>query len=146
MKKAIVYYSKTGNTKIVAERFSGFDLLRIKAESDNPNILKPVLVETPEVKDYDYLIFASPVHAFSLCRVMVAYLKSLEDLSGKAIDLYVTHQFPFAWLGGNQSLKQMKKIIEAKNGEVRFMTSVNWGSKKREEVIEAMIKQYVNKK
>lgn len=142
MKKAIIYYSKTGNTESVAKRFSDFDLLKIKAESDDPNILKPVLVESPEVKDYDYLVFASPVHGFQLCKIMVAYLNSLDDLSGKVIDLFITHHFRFACLGGNQSLKQMKNIVEAKNGQVRFMTSVNWKSKKREEIIEAMIKQY----
>ncbi len=143
MKKAIVYYSKTGNTKSVTERFSGFDLLQIKAQSDNPNIYKPLLTELPDVRDYDYLVFASPVHGFQLCKITRAYLNTLGDLSGKTIDLYITHQFPFAFLGGNQTLKQMKKIIEAKNGEIRFMTSVNWGSKKREEVIKEMIKQYL---
>jgi hypothetical protein len=45
-------------------------------------------------------------------------------------------------MGGNQVLKQMKKIIESKHGEVKMMTSINWKSKKRERVIEDMLKAY----
>ncbi|MDY0317518.1 MAG: hypothetical protein RBQ64_02935 [Candidatus Izemoplasmatales bacterium] len=81
MKKAIVFYSKTGNTLSVAERFKGFDL-------------------------------------------------------------FITHQFPYAWMGGKQTLNQMKRIVETKKGSVRRMTSINWSNKKREEQIENMLKLY----
>ena len=37
MKKCIIFYSKTGNTKEVAQKLKGFDLLEIKAESDDTN-------------------------------------------------------------------------------------------------------------
>jgi flavodoxin len=142
MKKAIVYYSKTNNTKSVAERFEGFDLLEIKATSDDPNQMKVELLEIPDIAEYDYLIFACPVHGFQVCKIMKAYLKQLPDLSGKTIDLFITHQFPFAFLGGKQSLWNMRKLIRAKNGEVRNMTSINWSSGKRESDIINMINQY----
>lgn len=142
MKKAIVYYSKTNNTKSVVERFEGFDLLKIKAASDDPNQMKVELTEIPDVTEYDYLIFACPVHGFQACKVMKAYLKQLPDLSGKTIDLFITHQFPFAFLGGKQSLWNMRKLIRVKNGEVRNMTSINWSSGKREADIVNMINQY----
>jgi hypothetical protein len=73
---------------------------------------------------------------------MKAYLKQLPDLSGKTIDLFITHQFPFAFLGGKQSLWNMRKLIRTKNGEVRKMTSINWSSGKREADIVNMINQY----
>jgi len=146
MKKAIIFYSKTGNTKGVADRvnvtFQG-ELLAVTAESDDPNILDPILVETPDVKSYDEIIFASPVHGFMLSKVMSKYLNQIGDLSDKKIDLFITHFFPFAWMGGNQTLKQMKRLIERKNGVVQRMTSVNWKSKKREIIIESMVKQYL---
>ena len=145
MKSLIVLYSKTGNTLGVAKRLqeaSKFDLREVTAQSDDPNILKPELVEIPDVKGYDHLIFASPVHGFNLSHIMDAYLKRLPNLSGKTVDLFVTHFFPFAWMGGTRTLKQMKKLVEAKNGKVDKMTSVNWKSKKREEVIVKMIEAY----
>ena len=142
MKRAIVFYSKTGNTESVVKRFKDFDILRVKASSDDPNQKVVELVERPNVKDYEEVIFACPVHGFMICKVMKAYLTELEDLSGKTIDLFVTHQFPVSWLGGNQTLKQMKKLIERKNGVVRNMTSINWSSKKKESVIEEMLNRY----
>jgi flavodoxin len=142
MKRAIVFYSKTGNTESVVKRFKDFDILRVKASSDDPNQKVVELVERPNVKDYEEVIFACPVHGFMICKVMKTYLTELEDLSGKTIDLFVTHQFPVSWLGGNQTLKQMKKLIERKNGVVRNMTSINWSSKKKESVIEEMLNRY----
>ncbi len=142
MKKAIVYYSKTGNTESVAKRFHGFDLLEIKAKSDDPNEKYPVLTSIPNLNGYDYVVFASPVHGFQLCKIMKAYINQLGTLKGKTIDLFVTHLFRFAFLGGNQALKQMEKYVEDKEGTVRYKTSINWKSKKKEEVIREMIREY----
>lgn len=144
MRKAVVYYSKTGNTEMVAKRFIGFDMLKIKAESDNPNISDPKLIYAPELDAYDYIVFASPVHGFQLSRVMVTYLNQVQNLEGKLIDIYITHFFPFAWMGGNQTLKQMKKIIKSRGGEVRYKTSINWSRRNKEQVIKEMINLYHN--
>ncbi|MDO9629077.1 MAG: hypothetical protein Q7I99_04175 [Acholeplasmataceae bacterium] len=145
MKKAIIYYSKTGNTRDVSQKLNhkmNVDLLEVKAESDDPNILNPHLVEIPDVTSYNHLIFASPVHGFNLCKIMNSYLNQLPDLKGKTVDLFITHFFPFAWMGGNRTLKQMKKILENKNAIVNQMTSINWKSKKRDLVISNMIESY----
>jgi flavodoxin len=139
MKKAIVYYSKTGNTKMIANRFEDFDLLEVKAISDDPNQKNLTLVNPPKIDTYDYVIFASPVHGFQLSKIMAAYLNQLEHLDSKLIDLYITHFFPFAWMGGNQTLKQMKKIIKSKGGEVRYKFSINWSRKNKDLMIKEMI-------
>lgn len=142
MKKCVVYYSKTGNTKEVAQKLKDFDLLEIKAQSDDPNVMNPILTEIPDFSAYDYVVFATPVHGFQISKIMKAYLEQAKDYSGKTIDLFITHFFPFAWMGGNSSLKQMKKIIESKHGVVRQMTSVNWKSKKKDRIISQMIDAY----
>jgi len=145
MKNGIVIYSKTGNTRAVAERLAQAmycQIFEIRAVSDDPNILIPELVTKPDVSTFDHLVFASPVHGFSVSKIMEAYLKQLKDLEGKTIDLFITHHFPFAWMGGNRALKQMKAIVEAKKGIVGKVTSVNWTSKKREQVIEELVKTY----
>ncbi len=142
MKKCIIYYSKTGNTRSVAQKFKDFDLLEIKTSSDDPNIQNPILTKIPDITSYDYIIFATPVHGFQISKIMKTYLESISSYKGKTIDLFITHFFPFAWMGGNSSLSQMKKIIETKDGNIRYMTSVNWKNKKRDQVIEKMINSY----
>ena len=142
MKSCVVYYSKTGNTKGVAKQLKDVDLLEIQAESDDPNVMNPVLTEIPDIKDYDYVIFATPVHGFQMSKIMQAYLNQLPSLKGKVIYLFITHFFPFAWMGGNVTLKQMKKIIEQKEGQVRLMTSINWKNRHREDVIQQVVTTY----
>ena len=142
MKQCIVYYSKTGNTKSVAEKFKGFDLLEIKASSDDPNIEHPALTQIPDIKDYDYVVIATPVHGFQISKIMKTYLETVDAYQQKTIDLFITHFFPFAWMGGNSSLSQMKKIIESKGGVIRHMTSINWKNRKKNQVIEKMIELY----
>jgi flavodoxin len=142
MKKCIVYYSKTGHTESVVKRFNDFETREIKASSDDPNQNQIELIVKPSIKDVDHLVFACPVHGFQACRIMKAYLEQLENLEGKTIDLFVTHHFRFAWLGGRQALKQLRHLVESKGGKVRYETSINWKSHKREMDIQAMIEKY----
>ena len=145
MKKAVIYYSKTGNTEGIAKQLSethGFDLLPIQAASDDPSQLTVELTQVPSIKDYQHIVFAGPVHAFSISKIMKSYLEQLDTFSDQIVDLYITHHFPFAWLGGNRTLKQMKRLVESKQGIVRKMTSVNWSSKKRQSVIDELINSY----
>lgn len=141
----IVFYSKSGNTRGVAERLNEklkIEIDEIKAVSDDPNQTYVELTHQPDITTSKHIVLGSPVHGFSLPKVTKTYLDSLGDLDGKVFDIFVTHYFPFAWMGGSQTLKQMKKIILTKHGEVRLSTSINWRSKKREKVIQDMIDCY----
>ena len=145
MKTVVIIYSKTGNTRAVALKLAHSmyaEVLEVKAVSDDPNILIPELVVKPSVEPYEHLVFASPVHGFSLSKIMEVYLKGLPDLTGKSVDLFVTHYFPFAWMGGNRALKQMKLIVESKNGVVGEATSINWSNRKRDSDVISMIEKY----
>lgn len=142
MRQCIVYYSKTGNTLSVAKKFKDFDLLEVKATSDDPNIQNPTLTVIPDIKDFDYVVFATPVHGFQMSKIMKRYLETIENYHNKTIDLFITHFFPFAWMGGNSSLNQMKKIIESKGGKVRNMTSINWKNRKKDQTIQKMVDTY----
>lgn len=142
MRQCIVYYSKTGNTLSVAKKFKDFDLLEVKATSDDPKIQNPTLTVIPDIKDFDYVVFATPVHGFQMSKIMKRYLETIENYHNKTIDLFITHFFPFAWMGGNSSLNQMKKIIESKGGKVRNMTSINWKNRKKDQTIQKMVDTY----
>ena len=141
--KAVVIYSKTGNTRSVAERLIGpaCPLLEVIPKVDNPKIEHPELKEIPNITTYDHIVLGSPVHGFSLSNAMREYILRT-DFSGKKVDLFVTHFFPFAWMGGNQTLKQMKKLIEQKGGEVGLTTSINWKNKKRQTDIDSLVERY----
>jgi flavodoxin len=80
MKKLVVYYSLTGNTKKVAEAI--YEVL------PEPKSLKP-LAEVQNVDDYDLIFIGFPVHSHSLPYKVETFLKNLP--SGKKIALFMTH-------------------------------------------------------
>lgn len=141
--KAVVIYSKTGNTRSVAMRLVGPTclLLEVKPVVDNPNIEHPELKDKPDISSYNHIILGSPVHGFMLSKVIQTYIQ-LTDFTGKNVDLFVTHFFPFAWMGGKQTLKQMKKLVEKKGGTVNLMTSINWKNRKRQTDIDSLVERY----
>lgn len=151
MKTGVIFYSITGNTRAVAQKLvesmqketMEVTLLEVKAASDSTNQTKVELTQSPEIKDFDRLIFASPVHGFSLSKVMKTYLQEINDLTKREVILFITHHFPCAWMGGNSSLKQMRHLIQEKNGTVKGMFSINWSSKKREEGIKKLIDEVI---
>lgn len=144
MKVGIVVHSHTGNTLSTAERIrdglikSGHtvNLEQVKAVNGDPNSQGPVeLAVIPDTASYDVLVFGAPVWGFTLSRVMSKYLKQLSSLKGKQICCYVTHHFPFAWMGGNRSVKQMTGLCTEKEGKVVKQGVINWSGKKRENEI-----------
>lgn len=127
VKVGVIVYSKTGNTYSVAEKLkdklaeAGHDAVieRITTVGKPPDDLKSVQFDNrPDVEPYDLLIFASPVHAFSLSIVMNAYMTQLASLKGKKIACYVTKSLPGKWTGGNRAIAKMKQICEEKGGTI----------------------------
>lgn len=142
--EAIVIYSKTGNTRSVAKRIAEvkpMPILEIIPENDDPNIERPVLKEAPKLKSYDHVVIGSPVYGFSIPKITKTYLEQT-DFTGKTVDLFITHFFPFAWMGGKHTLNQMRYVVEVKGGTVKSMTSINWKNRKREKDIDLLASQF----
>lgn len=146
MKKAIVFYSFTGNTKIIANLFDGFDQLEITTNDGSPHNKHNKLVDIPDISDYDEIVFACPTHGFRMAKPMVRYINQLKSLKDKKINVFITHFFPFKALGGTQTLKHFKKVIEAKGGTINHMVSINWKSKHREKLLLEMFHTFGIKK
>jgi len=153
MKIGIIVHSHTGNTLSVAEKLKEkflakghlVTLEQVTAVNEDPEAAANVeLLEIPNITGYDRLIFGAPVRGFSLSPVMLLYLNQLPSLKGKKIGCFVTQQLSFAWMGGNRSIKQMKKAIIAKNGTIHETGVVNWSSKKREDLITDIINRLTN--
>lgn len=148
MNIGIIVHSHTGNTLSVAEKLKEkflseghlVNLEQVTAVNEDPAAAANVDLKTiPDTVGYDMLIFGAPVRAFSLSPVMLLYLNQLPSLQDIKISCFVTQQLPFAWLGGNRSIKQMKKAVIAKNGTVQKSGVVNWSSKKRDDLITDLI-------
>ncbi len=63
------------------------------------------------------------------------------DPEGSA--LLVTQAFPFAWMGGNQAVRQLRKACQAKGAHVCASGVVNWSrgrERKTSEVVDRLSK------
>ncbi len=147
MKIGIILYSHSGNTLRVANalcdtlNLKGYDcyLDEIKAENEDPNIKNPKLTTVPSVVYYDVLVFATPVRAFMISPIMQAYLKQITSLSQKPVFLFVTHHFPYAWMGGRTTITAMSKLVKDKQGRILNSYVIDWSNKKRKQQIEQLL-------
>lgn len=144
MKIGIIIYSHTGNTLSVGERLKeilagkGYTVYlehvtTVDGDSDPKNSVK--LDKIPDIGDYDHVIIGAPVQAFSLSPVMKAYLSQLTETNGKNFACFVTQHLKKPWMGGNQAVKQMIRLISRKGGKVTDTGIVNWSGQTREEQI-----------
>jgi flavodoxin len=151
MKTGIIVYSHSGNTLSVAETLKNallgaekeVVLEKIEVNPDNPSAEYVQVVKAPDTKPYDLLVFASPVHGFRISKGMVSYLESLPDLTGKRVVCFVTHFFPFAFMGGKSSMEQMKNLCIKKGADVVASAIIDWKNMNREKEIEKMVSTVV---
>ncbi len=147
MNVGLIIHSQTGNTCTVAESLA--ERLRADGHSATLERLEPVgevrpetkaveFKEQPDLAQYDALVFGAPVHAFSLSPAMQAYLGELTSLADKRVALLVTQAFPFAWMGGNRAVRQMRKACETNGARVCGTGVVNW-SRGRERRIAQLV-------
>jgi len=140
MNIGIIVHSQTGNTLHVANRLKEqlektghhVTLSRMKTLGESNSIQNPDQVELDHLADahgYDVIIFGGWVQAFNLCQGFSKYLHQLETLNAKEVHCFVTHHFPFAWMGGNHAISQMKKILRSKNVTVHSTVVFNWSRK-----------------
>ncbi len=135
MNIGIIVFSKTGNTLSVAEKLQGTliemghkaVLERVTASNDLEMDPKRVtLTNAPSTQGYDMLVFAAPVYGGRLPTVMQVYLQGIPALEGKLVAGFVTQAFPFAWMGGKQTIDGMEKLVRAKGGKLSATGVVNW--------------------
>ncbi len=129
MKKLVVYYSYTGNTKKIAEEVKNklnCDILELEPEIsfsddydevveeyqnnsiDNKEV--PIKDVNVNLDEYDEIIIGTPVWWYTISPVVVTFLKKY-DLSGKKIYPFATNA---GWLG--KTFKDFSKLCP--NSEV----------------------------
>ena len=149
MNIGIILYSQTGNTLSVAKQMMNvlekkghkvsIERVEIQGELKHPEPVKFSFV--PDSSAYDALILASPVHGFSLSTPMRQYLEEHSKLRGKRIACFVTMAFPFAFMGGNRTIGQMRDICKGKGGKVIRTGVVNWmGEERRKGIMKIVVR------
>ncbi len=149
MKIGIIVYSETGHTYNVAKQLQKSLEKTNKVTLERIEIIRPNKKNRnqysfkckPAIKDYDLIIFGSFTEAFSLAPVMLQYLNSL-NLSNKKVMCLITHYFPYAWMGGNRSLKQLQTTCEEQGANVLKTGIINWSHKKRIKDIDNLVKDF----
>lgn len=154
MKTAIVYYSYTGNTRKVAELVQkklDCDIIEIKPKKDIKEKgfasyvtggLRSMKKEAPELmeysfnqNDYDFIILASPVWAFTYAPTMRSFMEK-EKIQGKKVSCMLTHK--------GDPKKSLSKFVDALSGnEVWKGISLNGDAplQENEVLIDAWLKE-----
>lgn len=133
MKVGIVVFSRTGNTKSVVLK------LREELAGARHSVDMELITEGDAASEkpinfskYDLIVFASPVEGFCVSKVMKNYLDGIVSLKEKKVALLVTEKFPYPWMGGSNTIRQMKKICTNKGAQVCTSEIINWSNSKRD--------------
>ena len=140
MKIGIIIYSQTGNTYSVAKEIEAKLLLDKRdvtiekidlIDQTLPRKYPFVLNNIPSLDKYDVIIFGTYVEAFMLNPVMISYLNQLSNIKNKKVYCFVTQFFPYPWMGGNNAVKKMVKILNEKGALIQLTDVINWKNKNR---------------
>lgn len=147
MNIGIIIHSKTGHTHSAAEKLQekllkaghSVSIEKLSPVGDAyPGIKNLQLQNHPKIDEFEGLVFAAPVWAFTVSPVMAAYLEQLISLRGKKAACFVMMGFPFAWMGGNQAIAKIKKMVGAKWGTI-LETAIIGRSGNDEKAVEKMV-------
>jgi len=152
MKIGIIVYSNTGHTFSVAEKLnekflslgheSCIKMITTKYPLTDTSTSNSIQLDLcPSVDEYDILVIAAPVMAFSACPVIAKYLLQPLKLNNKKIFLFVTKAIPFKTFGGNNAISRMKKLCIKNGGEVIDSEIIPW-NKNKEKNIESLIERF----
>lgn len=156
MNIAIIVHSQTGNTLSVAQKLRtrfeekghSVSLSHIKdSDSQDSSNQKPGAVflgdELPQ--DSDVLIIAGWVQAFSLCQGLSNFLNTWPIIKTHQTHIFVTHHFPYAWMGGNNAISQMKSSLSKQNIVVNSAKVFNWSNKSNLNQIDSWVEETVQR-
>jgi flavodoxin len=101
MKPCVLYFSRTGNTKRMAEAIADMTKAPIfDIASSEPSI----------VENYDLLFIGTPVEGASPAKEAKAFVQSLPRTDGKKVILFCTHRI----FRNKRTLKALKKELDSK--------------------------------
>ncbi|MDR3222766.1 MAG: flavodoxin domain-containing protein [Methanobrevibacter sp.] len=130
MKNLIIYYSKSGNTEIVAKTLSSQlsgDLIKITDYKERNNFKSKItsvidafresktkiLPEKLDLTDYDLIYVGTPVWVANPVPAVITAIDTY-NFKGKKIILFATMKT----VGGNKAIQRMEEKFQARGGRV----------------------------
>lgn len=136
MKIAVIFYSFSGDTRsaclFLKDKLTNMgqvvDIYDLKLQKEVKSFFcqclearkktSPALVDTNyAVNSYEYIIFASPVWAFTFTPALRTYLNNVEGLENKKVGCFLTYG---SGTGSKNALKELEDIIRDKKGRIIF--------------------------
>ena len=115
MKILICYFSGTGNTKRVVDKFA-----ECLEENENEVTLQRVEHEfNLNIEDFDLIGFAYPVHAFNAPEIILDFVKKLEKLENKK-DVFIINTSGEPLKLNNISSIKLTSLLKKKNMIVKY--------------------------
>jgi len=134
MNAAVVYFSRTGNTKKLAEKI---------AEAIEAPIFDVAATAPSSVAEFDLLVFGTPVEGASPTKEARAFLEDMSVVSGKKAIVFNTCRL----FGNSRTNKALEKLLSAKGYETVLAVSKKVKANKEPDYTETVneVKEKVSK-
>ncbi|MFA5573162.1 MAG: flavodoxin family protein [Candidatus Bathyarchaeia archaeon] len=110
MNAAVVYFSRTGNTKKFAQAI---------ADATNAPMFELSTADASKIASVDLLIFGTPVEGASPTKEALTYITSLPVVTGKKAILFCTYKL----FGNERAMKVIEKELVSRGYEVILKVS-----------------------
>jgi len=110
MKPCVVYFSRTGNTKRLAQAI---------AEAMKTPIFDMTSTLPSALAEFDLLIVGNPVEGSSPAKEAAAFIKSMPKVEGKKAIVFCTNRL----FGAGRTMKIMEKMLDGKGYETVLKVS-----------------------
>lgn len=160
MKIAIISYSFSGNTKRaclflmnkIKEKNINVDSFDLKPAKEERSFLfqcrdafykhkVEIQSQLPDLSACDFLIFASPVWAFTFAPALQTYLEGIKDLTDKKCACFLTYG---SGLGKNKALEEFEGILKVKGARILFSKNMPGIKTKNKEYLEEQFKSLID--
>ena len=101
MNTCVVYFSRTGNTKRLAEAI---------ADTAKAPIFDMEATQPSAIENFDLIIVGTPVEGSSPAKEASAFIESIPKVEGKKAILFCTNRI----FGSGRTMKIMEKMLECK--------------------------------
>jgi len=156
MKTTIIFYSFSGNTRRAAlflkekQGLGEVEIIDLRPKEEEKSFFKqcfqafskkePALKETAAIEGSDFLIFASPVWAFTIAPALRSYLKGISSLKGKRTACFVTYG---SGTGSMKALNELENTLKEKGAQVLFSKGLSGFKTKNKIYLEEKFKNLV---
>ena len=110
MNACVVYFSRTGNTKRLAQAI---------ADTVKAPIFDIASTQPSATENFDLLIIGTPVEGASPAKETVAFIESMPKMKGKKAILFCTNRL----FGSGRTMKIMEKMLDCKGYETVLKVS-----------------------